>query len=210
MLVSPLAFSYCSDFNRQLAILEFNRPHDATGTSPGYGTFTPSATVPGLFAGGTQDNGVVYSRDTGSDSAPWLRHIGGDGGAAVFLAAKSVDQQPLATGKALIAYKIFVDEKRDPGAAGSGLWNGQQITSSLTIPLTSVDPAQTPPPVPAEGLKVPRVSAVEPFRNPMTGVSCCARVPIGHTAAAAPPRTVMNSRRCMFPPEKRLCAIPKD
>lgn len=161
VLISPLAFSYRSDFNRRLAILEFNRPHDVTGVSPGYGTFTPCAAVPGLVAGGTQDNGVVYCSDMASGSGPWERHIGGDGGAAVFLAAKSLGQQPLAaTGRTLIDYMIWLNEKHDPGAAGAGLWNSQQITPGSTIPLASVDPAETPPPVLTEGLKIPRVSAV--------------------------------------------------
>ena len=41
------------------------------------------------------------------------------------------------------------------------------------------------------------------LRNPITGIAgCCARAASGH-AAAAPPRSVMNSRRCMSAPKLR-------
>ena len=36
------------------------------------------------------------------------------------------------------------------------------------------------------------------FRNPITGSACCARTTCGHVASA-PPRSVMNSRRFMYP-----------
>ena len=40
-----------------------------------------------------------------------------------------------------------------------------------------------------------RVTGDQPLRNPITGIAgCCARAASGH-AAAAPPRSVMNSRR---------------
>src|SRR5262245_51626673 len=42
-------------------------------------------------------------------------------------------------------------------------------------------------------------------RNPSTGIVCCARAASGH-AAAAPPRSVMNSRRFTMAPVLR----PKD
>ena len=45
-----------------------------------------------------------------------------------------------------------------------------------------------------------------PFRNPTTGIGCCARAGSGH-AAAAPPRSVMNSRRLMGHTTEAISAI---
>ena len=36
----------------------------------------------------------------------------------------------------------------------------------------------------------------------MTGIGCCARAAMGHPATA-PPRSVMNLRRCMLPPSRQ-------
>jgi hypothetical protein len=159
VVVSPLAFTYRSDMNRTLATLEFNRPAEATGNSPGYGTLGVCSAIPGLLAGGTQDNGVVYSQ-AGQGGAPWYQHIGGDGAAAVFPAATSARRAPLETGKALISDIIFIDEKRDLGSPGTGLWTGLTISANNTIPLASANPAEAPPPIPANGLIAPRVASI--------------------------------------------------
>jgi hypothetical protein len=42
----------------------------------------------------------------------------------------------------------------------------------------------------------PNPSDDAPLRNPITGIGCCAHAASGH-AAAAPPTSVMNSRRFM-------------
>ena len=115
--------------------------------------------IPGLLAGGTQDNGVVYSQ-AGQGGTPWYQHIGGDGAAAVFPAATSARRAPLETGKALISDIIFIDEKRDLGSPGTGLWTGLTISANNTIPLASANPAEAPPPIPANGLIAPRVASV--------------------------------------------------
>ena len=48
--------------------------------------------------------------------------------------------------------------------------------------------------------------ADSPLRNPITGIAgCCARAASGH-AAAAPPRSVMNSRRLIRSPRRRARA----
>jgi hypothetical protein len=45
------------------------------------------------------------------------------------------------------------------------------------------------------------------LRNPTTGIAgCCARAASGH-AAAAPPSSVMNSRRLIHPPAINQAAI---
>jgi hypothetical protein len=74
--VSVNAFSFRSDFNRNLATLEF------------YPQFGASMLAAGAVAGPTQDNGNVNGM-AGDNGTPWFITEGGDGAAAFYLSGHS-------------------------------------------------------------------------------------------------------------------------
>lgn len=74
---------FSSRFNKNLAALQFYTP---TGRRQFMGSFATSAAVPGLIAGGVQDNGNVYCRvDEGAPDDTWHQLDGNDGGPVIFL-----------------------------------------------------------------------------------------------------------------------------
>ena len=165
--LTTAAFIYRSIYNRNLATLQFQRQNMDPGTaSPGYGTLGVCSVVDGLIAGGTQDNGVLYGL-AGRQITPWYELQGGDGFGSAFLPSSSPSLEQLESGKFLVDFNNDATAPT-PGAA---YWDstGRRLAADEIqddphrkdiIPLTLADPAQSPPPDPALGLKTPRMEPV--------------------------------------------------
>jgi hypothetical protein len=80
-MTADLAQSFESHYNRGLTNLQFLGP---SGLREWWGMFNASYQVPGLVAGGLQDNGGVYCR-LEPELTPWRVAEGGDGGSALFI-----------------------------------------------------------------------------------------------------------------------------
>lgn len=133
--LTPCAFTYRSEMNSTLATLEFNNRVGAVAISPGYGTLGVSSAVPGLIAGGTQDNGIVSAALRESQDVPWFT-TGGDGAAAMFLPfAGSLD-----IGSTFVGYTVDLDSISDRGAPFSMAWDGESFGKSFVIPVTTPNP----------------------------------------------------------------------
>ena len=88
---------------------------------------------------------------------------------------------------------------RRPAPAGDRLISPQRYSMATLRPSTK--PASLKPCRNAASVREPM--AVVAARNPTTGIAgCCARAASGH-AAAAPPSSVMNSRRFIRSPRQR-------
>ena len=76
---TDVGHSFTASYNKQLRNLQFASAPEREF----YGSSTVSPAVPGLIAGGLQDNGVVYGMPR---VTPWRSAQGGDGGLGMFIA----------------------------------------------------------------------------------------------------------------------------
>jgi hypothetical protein len=178
-VITNQARTYFSGMNRQLPILQFYGP-DAHPLS----TFGASKLIPGLIAGGTQDNGVLYSTASHNgpvpEITPWFEPEGGDGGPVAFLPAHSETGNLSAAGRVLVECNNQ-EESNVPVGAKSRRWNnatgrlvGYPDPNRPVIPLLSISPIASPPPDPAFGLVDPFLKPVARPRYRRGGAFLCA------------------------------------
>ena len=134
-----LGKSYLDGYNTALTDLQF----ESLPEREFYGLTSASSTVPGLLAGGLQDNGVVWAI-TGS-AGQWEEIMGGDGGGTAFLADGAL---------------------LGSGVGGTGIpvhlwdWDGSQFTGGAIVPLFG--PFGPERPTDPTGLLDPALAAVPP------------------------------------------------
>lgn len=161
-LVSVDSYILRSDFNKQFPILQFY-------------TLAASSFEPGLVAGGTQDNGVLYgiaSHGGNVDNlTPWFQLEGGDGGGTIALSDRSSTGNLFAAGRVFVEFNNEEDEDSKKVGAKSAAWvsptsgdTAQRLTQyppgAAVIPLSTVDPSASPQPDPVLGLVDPVLTAV--------------------------------------------------
>lgn len=137
-----LGQTYLDGYNAALTDLQFESLPDAGRGH--YGLTSASPTVPGLLAGGLQDNGVVWAM--AGAAGHWEATVSGDGAATAFLADGSLLSCSLGDG--------------DGNAVHLWQWDGAQFTGDVKVP--RFGPFGLERPTDPAGLQDPALAAVPP------------------------------------------------